>query len=351
MRSMRFGLQARFLAAMAIMLAVVLALLGTLLHRQKVMQQEVADLGRDAMHSMVEDSLRRHGDFGNFFRRPTGGQMDRAHRARLAEQHDFVGAHTEDLASHFAGSIAAQVHDHGGNLAGFHFLELQDTRFFFRRVGGNGAGHGGPGKGRNAVGAHVETGHVERNGFRQANDTHFGSRVVGLTKVANQTGRGGHVNVGTGFLLAEMGRSGTADIEGTIQVNINDLRPFFVAHFVKQAVAQVTRIIHNDVDAAKIVNGGLNNFFSTFALGHTVGADNGFTARRTDFIDHFLAGLGADVVDDNLGARRGHGQCNAFSNTIACACDDGNFTLYDTAHGLDLLFFENMELIYEHRKP
>ena len=36
MRSMRFGLQARFLAAMAIMLAVVLALLGTLLHRQKV---------------------------------------------------------------------------------------------------------------------------------------------------------------------------------------------------------------------------------------------------------------------------------------------------------------------------
>ena len=62
MRSMRFGLQARFLAAMAIMLAVVLALLGTLLHRQKVMQQEVADLGRDAMHSMVEDSLRRHGE-------------------------------------------------------------------------------------------------------------------------------------------------------------------------------------------------------------------------------------------------------------------------------------------------
>ena len=62
MRSMRFGLQARFLAAMAIMLAVVLALLGTLLHRQKIMQQEVADLGRDAMHSMVEDSLRRHGE-------------------------------------------------------------------------------------------------------------------------------------------------------------------------------------------------------------------------------------------------------------------------------------------------
>jgi diguanylate cyclase (GGDEF)-like protein len=62
MKSLRFGLQARFLVAMAIMLAVVIALLATLLHRQKVMQTEVAELGRDAMHGMVEDSLRRHGE-------------------------------------------------------------------------------------------------------------------------------------------------------------------------------------------------------------------------------------------------------------------------------------------------
>ncbi|WAC63353.1 EAL domain-containing protein [Pseudoxanthomonas sp. SL93] len=62
MKPLRFGLQARFLVAMAIMLAVVIALLATLLHRQKVMQAEVAELGRDAMHGMVEDSLRRHGE-------------------------------------------------------------------------------------------------------------------------------------------------------------------------------------------------------------------------------------------------------------------------------------------------
>ncbi|HSX65754.1 MAG TPA: hypothetical protein VLF15_13550, partial [Pseudoxanthomonas sp.] len=62
MRALRFGLQARFLAAMAIMLVVVIALLATLLQRQKMMQQEVADLGRDAMHGMVEDSLRGHGE-------------------------------------------------------------------------------------------------------------------------------------------------------------------------------------------------------------------------------------------------------------------------------------------------
>ena len=62
MKALRFGLQARFLAAMAIMLLVVIALVATLLHRQKVMQKEVAELGRDAMHGMVEDSLRRHGE-------------------------------------------------------------------------------------------------------------------------------------------------------------------------------------------------------------------------------------------------------------------------------------------------
>lgn len=62
MKKMPFGLQARFLTAMAIMLVVVIALLGTLLHRQKAMQREVGDAAREAMHGMVEDSLRRHGE-------------------------------------------------------------------------------------------------------------------------------------------------------------------------------------------------------------------------------------------------------------------------------------------------
>jgi len=59
--NLRFGLEARFLTAMAIMLAVVIGLLATLLHRQKAMQQEVAGVAREAMHGMAEDSLRRHG--------------------------------------------------------------------------------------------------------------------------------------------------------------------------------------------------------------------------------------------------------------------------------------------------
>ena len=60
--SLRFGLQARFLIAMAITLAVVLALLALLLQRQAMMQREVDVLGREAMQAMAADSLNRRGE-------------------------------------------------------------------------------------------------------------------------------------------------------------------------------------------------------------------------------------------------------------------------------------------------
>ena len=60
--SLRFGLQARFLVAMGITLAVVFALIAVLLQRQAMMQREVDVLGREAMHSMAADALNRRGE-------------------------------------------------------------------------------------------------------------------------------------------------------------------------------------------------------------------------------------------------------------------------------------------------
>lgn len=60
--SLRFGLQARFLVAMGITLAVVFALIAVLLQRQTMMQREVDVLGRDAMQSMAADALNRRGE-------------------------------------------------------------------------------------------------------------------------------------------------------------------------------------------------------------------------------------------------------------------------------------------------
>lgn len=58
----RFGLQARFLMALAITMGVVFALLALLLQRQSVMQREVDLLGRDAMQTMAADALSRRGE-------------------------------------------------------------------------------------------------------------------------------------------------------------------------------------------------------------------------------------------------------------------------------------------------
>ena len=60
--NLRFGLQARFLVAMVITLAVVFALIAVLLQRQAMMQREVDVLGREAMHSMAADALNRRGE-------------------------------------------------------------------------------------------------------------------------------------------------------------------------------------------------------------------------------------------------------------------------------------------------
>ena len=60
--TLRFGLQARYLLAMAAALLVVLALLALLLQRQSTMQSEVDVLGRQAMQSMAADALTRRGE-------------------------------------------------------------------------------------------------------------------------------------------------------------------------------------------------------------------------------------------------------------------------------------------------
>ncbi len=59
---LRFGLQARFLLAIALVLLVVLALLLILLQRQRSMQEESQALSRDAIHGMVQGYLRDHGE-------------------------------------------------------------------------------------------------------------------------------------------------------------------------------------------------------------------------------------------------------------------------------------------------
>ncbi len=58
---LRMGLQARFLAAMSLVLVVVLVLLGLLLQRQQVMRQESEALSRAAIHELIHAHLHGRG--------------------------------------------------------------------------------------------------------------------------------------------------------------------------------------------------------------------------------------------------------------------------------------------------
>jgi diguanylate cyclase (GGDEF)-like protein len=60
--TLRYGLQARFVAGMAVVLLVVLAVVGLMWQRQRAMQQEVSGLGRKSMHELVFERMRRRGE-------------------------------------------------------------------------------------------------------------------------------------------------------------------------------------------------------------------------------------------------------------------------------------------------
>lgn len=257
--------------------------------------------------------------------------MHRADRARLAEQQDLVGTHTENLARHRAGGIADQVDRHRGDLVRFHFLELLHARRFFRRVGGNRIGHAAPGEGRDAVGAHVELLHVQRNGLGERRDTELGGRVVRLAEVADQPGGGGHVHIRSAMLRLEMRGGGTTDEERAMQVHVDDGAPFLLVHVVEEAVAQVARVADHAVDAAEMIERARDDIGRAVPGGHAVGAGDGRATRGADLLDQpvrdggvaALSGQGhPHVIDDDLCTGPRQRQGNAPADSAAGAGHD-----------------------------
>ena len=91
------------------------------------------------------------------------------------------------------------------------------------------------GERRDAVRAHAEALHVERDAARQAHDAELGRHVVGLAEIADQAGGRGHVHVSARALLAEMPATRAAHVERAVQVHGDDVRPVGLAHLVEDA--------------------------------------------------------------------------------------------------------------------
>src|SRR6202000_3254459 len=130
---------------------------------------------------LVERILeRRHAVLRNALWRPAFTAVHRAQRAVLAEQENLVHAHAEDLPRHVLGEIAEQEAAHRRDLFRAHLLDLLDPRLLRFRLRRDGADHAGPGERRDAVGAHIEAAHVERDRLREPDDAELGGRIIGL---------------------------------------------------------------------------------------------------------------------------------------------------------------------------
>ena len=115
---LRFGLQARLVIAMTVMLGVVLLVLLLLLQRQRQMREETEALGRDGVHSLVDTYLR---DYAGSLARQMAENLANPMYYRDLE---LIGTVLRDNSRDSLVSYI-RVYDLGGNLVHDGSVEIQ----------------------------------------------------------------------------------------------------------------------------------------------------------------------------------------------------------------------------------
>lgn len=145
----------------------------------------------------------------------------------------------------------------------------------------------------------------------------YSSRVVGLAKVAVDTTGGGGVDDTAILLLEEVGPSSLGDLVGTAEVDVEDGVPQAVVHVVEGLVTEDTGVVDDDVNAAKGVDGTLDD--GVAVLGRSLDT-NGLAASSLDLVDNVV---GVDeIVDDEGGTSLGESQGVGAANTGASTGDE-----------------------------
>jgi hypothetical protein len=88
----------------------------------------------------------------------------------------------------------------------------------------------------------------------------------------------------------------TGQQEMPAQVYPDDGVPLFVGHRKQHAVAQHTRLVHEDVQAAEMLDGSGEQGIRGGTLGNVAGSQDRLSARRLDLLHHTRGAIG-DVVD------------------------------------------------------
>src|SRR3990167_187278 len=226
--------------------------------------------------------------FGDALGCPALAALHRAQRARLAHQDDLVVAHREHLRVHRDGRIAGQVHRQRGDLVRRHLLDLLHARDLLRRIGWNRADHATPGKRRDAVGPHAALLEVQCDRLRQCNYPHLGGAVIGLSKIADQTRGGGHVDQAPTALVLHRPCRSTAHEVGPVEVNLDDRVPLLVRHLVKKPVAQYAGVVDHAVDATEVFEGCADDGRSALAVSNAVRVAHGLSAKSGNLLHDTL---------------------------------------------------------------
>src|SRR5215470_7402439 len=96
--------------------------------------------------------------------------MDGADWPRLVEQEHLVVAHREDLPADPFGTIGSEIDDKRRDLLRRHLLEALDAALLLLGLRRDRIDHAGPGERRDAVRAHLEARHIERDRAREPHD-------------------------------------------------------------------------------------------------------------------------------------------------------------------------------------
>ncbi|MCY1418738.1 hypothetical protein D9M71_343060 [compost metagenome] len=107
---------------------------------------------------------------------------------------------------------------------------------------------------------------------------------------------------------------------------VDDGVPLLVRHLLDHVVPGVAGVVDDDVDAAVVLDSGLDEAIGEVDSGHAAYAGDSFTASGTDLGNHFLGRSGVQVVDDHLGAVARQLQGYFTTDATAGAGYQGDFT-------------------------
>ena len=160
-------------------------------------------------------------------------------------------------------------------------------------------GHPGQGEGGDGVGLDAVAGAFDGEHARQADEAHLRRPVVGLPEVAEDAGGRRRRHDAPVLLLAHVDPRRLGDVEGALQVHVEDRVQQVGVHVVERLVAQDAGVVDHDVDAAEGVERRLHDGLAALRRGDRVGVGDRLAARRLDLVDDELgrAGIAAGAVD------------------------------------------------------